>query len=113
MVSQRNISFLKHWVYMNFSWMMKLSIKLMTWMLNGSLILNKLERRRVKLYQRMMAMLQCQLSKCEHFYHSLFFFFPCPTLILLFFAPKLHQLGVVTRLTQKYLVQKVLNLYSG
>ena len=91
---------------MDFSWMMKLSIKLMTWTMNGSLILNKLERRRVKLYQRVMALLQCQLSKCEHFYH-------CPTLILLFFAPKLHQLGVVTRLTQNYLVQKVLNLYKG
>lgn len=89
MVSQRNISFLKHWVYMNFSWMMKLSIKLMTWMMNGSLILNKLERRRVKLYQRMMAMLQCQLSKCEHFYHSFFFLFSLPNPDFALLCPKI------------------------
>ena len=81
----------------------------------------------VKLYQRVMAVSQCRLSNCIRewwqcrsvncqivsiFYHSFFFsFLSCPTLILLFFAPKWHQLWVVTRLAQNYLVQKVLNLY--
>ena len=70
--------------------MMKLSIKLMTWTMNGSWILSKLERRRVKLYQRVMAVSQCQLSNCEHFLSLFFFFFsflPNPDFALL--CPKM------------------------
>ena len=37
---------------------MMASIKLMAWMLDGCLILNKLGRRRVKVCQRVMATLQ-------------------------------------------------------
>ena len=52
---------------MYFSWMMTASIKLLTQMMDGCLILNKLGRRRVKLYQRVMATLQCYLLKWSIF----------------------------------------------
>ena len=42
-----------------FSWIMIASIRLMTSTMDGCLILNKLGRRRVKMYQRVMATLQC------------------------------------------------------
>ena len=41
----------------DFSWMMTAGIKLLTQTMDGCLILNKLVRRRVKLYQRVMATL--------------------------------------------------------
>ena len=56
MASQKNINFFKAFD-MYFSWMMSVSIKLMTWMMDGCLILNKLGRRRVTLCQRVMATL--------------------------------------------------------
>ena len=40
---------------MYFSWMMTVSMKFMTWMMDGCLILNKLGRRNVKLCKRVMA----------------------------------------------------------
>ena len=63
-----------------FPWNMIASIKLMTRTMDGWLIMNKLRRRRVKLCQRVMATLQCKLSKCEHF--DRFVFLPHPS-----FAP--------------------------
>ena len=50
MASQGNISFLKHWIH-TFLSMMTACIKLLILMMDGCLILNKLVRRRVKLYQ--------------------------------------------------------------
>lgn len=79
------------------------SIKLMLWVMNGCLILNKLVRRRVKLCWRVMTTLLCELSKHEHFHC----FFPCPALTSLLLAPKL--LGPGTQLTQNHLVWKMLN----
>ena len=58
---------------------MTAGIKLMTQTMDGCLILNKLGRRRLKLCQRVMATLQCYLSKCEHFFRV---FLPHPN-----FAP--------------------------
>ena len=81
-----------------FLWILIASIKMMTLTMDGCL--NKLGKRRVKLCQRVTATLQCQLSKCEHFY----WFFPA--------LPKLcsskpqYNLGQRKRLTQNYLVQK-------
>ena len=60
-----------------FSWIMIASIKLMTRTMDGWLIMNKLRRRRVKLCQRVMATLQCKVSKCEHF--DRFVFLPHPS----------------------------------
>ena len=42
-----------------FPWILIATIKMMTWMMVGCLILNKLGRRRMKLCQRVMATLQC------------------------------------------------------
>ena len=62
-----------------FSYMMTASIKLMTRTMDRCLILSKM-RRRVKQCQRVMATLQCKLSKFEHFDR---FFLPLPNLSLL------------------------------
>ena len=48
--------------------MRSVSIKLMAQTVDGSLILDKVGRKSVKLCQTVMATLPCQLSKCEHFY---------------------------------------------
>ena len=87
-----------------------MSIKLMTQMMDGCLILNKLQRSRVKLCQKVMAALQCQLSKCEPFLSC--FFFYCPTLTL---PPKSLGLGEATRLEplgKKSVRPHLLELYS-
>ena len=59
----------------DFTWMLIASIKLLTRMMDGCLILNKLGWRRVKLCLRVMITLQCWLLKCEHFYQI----FPVPS----------------------------------
>ena len=72
--------------------MMTASIKLMTWMMDGCLILNKLGRRRVKLSHRVMATLQCWTIEIW----ALLLGFSCPTPTLLLWAPVLLWLGEAT-----------------
>ena len=83
-----------------FLWILIASIKKKTPTMDGCLILNKLGRRRVKLCQRVTATLQCQLSKCKHFYWVF------PALPKLCSSKPQYSLGQRKRLTQNYLVQK-------
>ena len=62
-----------------FTWMMTAGIKLLTQKMDGCLILNKLVRRRVKLYQRAMAALNVNCPNVNIF---IVFFLPYPN-----FAP--------------------------
>ena len=87
MASQRNICFLKHRIFVGFSWMMTASIQLMTGTMDGCLILNKLGRRRVALCPRVMATQNVSIFEL---------FFSCPTPTLLLLTPILHGLGEVT-----------------
>ena len=60
MAKQRNISFLKHWIYIHvMNDDSKREVGDLQWTMDGYLILNKLGRRRVKLCQKAMASLQC------------------------------------------------------
>ena len=85
-----------------------MSMKLMTQTMDGRLILNNLQRSRVKLCQKVTAALQRQ--NVRHFYHV--FFKNCPTLTL---PPKLLGLGEATRsepLAKKHVRPHLLEFYS-